>query len=162
MLFRSTTQSETNGFDFSTLFGDIDDKTAAVITDDPFEKPLSIYQKDKQFYSELFDQLKSSNQITSNEVSVSDDYVEITNTKDLNQVLFDLPYESKPSVGGLFKLSLDKDLVQKSIEDARKKKGEWAEFQVLYELHPVVKYFMTKLEASVHKDAALEIGRAHV
>jgi len=73
----------------------------------------------------------------------------------LNQVLFDLPIESKPSIGGLFKLSLDKDLVQKSIEDARKKKGEWAEFQVLYELHPVVKYFMTKLEASVHKDSAL-------
>ncbi len=153
--FLDIVENDTNDFDFSTLFGDIDDKTAAVITDDPFEKPLSIYQKDAQFYSELFDQLKSSNQIGSNEVSVSDGYVEISNTKDLNQVLFDLPYESKPTVGGLFKLSLDKDLVQKSIEAARKKKGEWAEFQVLYELHPVVKYFMTKLEASVHKDSAL-------
>ena len=46
-------------------------------------------------------------------------------------------------------------MVQKAIEDARKKKGEWAEFQVLYELHPVVRYFMTKLEASVNKDSAL-------
>jgi hypothetical protein len=45
--------------------------------------------------------------------------------------------------------------VQKSIEDARKKKGAWAEFQVLYDLHPVVRYYMTKLEASVDKDVAL-------
>ena len=73
----------------------------------------------------------------------------------MNQILFDLPYESKPEIGGLYKLSLDKDLVQKSIEDARKTKGEWAEFQVLYELHPVVRYYMTKLEASVNKDVAL-------
>ena len=153
--FLDKTQNNNNGFDFSTLFGDTDDKTAAVITDNPFEKPLSIYQKDTQFYSELFDQLKSSNQIRSDEVSVSDGYIEISNTKDLNQVLFDLPLESKPLIGGLFKLSLDKELVQKSIEEARKKKGTWAEFQVLYELHPVVKYFMTKLEASVHKDSAL-------
>jgi len=144
-----------NGFDFSTLFTNEDDKTAAVITDNPFEKPLSIYQKDSQFYIELFDQLKSSNQVENNEVTVSDGYVEILNNKDLNHVLFDLPYESKPPIGGLYKLSLDKVLVQKSIEEARKKTGEWAEFQVLYELHPVVKYFMTKLEASVHKDSAL-------
>ena len=66
-----------------------------------------------------------------------------------------MPPESKPKVGQLYKLTLDKDLVQKSIEEARKKKGEWAEFQVLYELHPVIKYFMTKLEASVDKEVAL-------
>jgi hypothetical protein len=69
--------------------------------------------------------------------------------------LFDLPPESKPKVNQLFKLSIDKDLVQRAIEDARKKKGEWAEFQILNELHPVVKYYMTKLEASVDKDVAL-------
>ena len=86
---------------------------------------------------------------------MSEDYIEIVNTKDLNQILFDLPPESKPAIGSLYKLSLDKDLVQKSIEDARKKKGAWAEFQVLYDLHPVVRYYMTKLEASVDKDVAL-------
>jgi hypothetical protein len=48
-----------------------------------------------------------------------------------------------------------KDLVQTAIDNARKKKGEWAEFQILYELHPVVRYYMTKLEASVNKDVAL-------
>ena len=52
-------------------------------------------------------------------------------------------------------MNIDKDLVQKAIEEARKKKGEWAEFQILNELHPVVRYYMTKLEASVDKDVAL-------
>ena len=50
---------------------------------------------------------------------------------------------------------MDNDLVQSSIEKARKKKGEWAEFQVMYELHPLIRFFMTKLEASVDKEVAL-------
>jgi hypothetical protein len=45
--------------------------------------------------------------------------------------------------------------VQNAIAEARKKKGEWAKFQMLYDLHPVIKYLMTKLEASVDKDVAL-------
>jgi SNF2 family DNA or RNA helicase len=143
------------GFDFSTLFSDGDDRTEVTITDSPNEKPLSIYNNDKQFFRELFEQLSSGNQVQHNEVLITDGYVEILNNKELNQILYDLPLESKPPIGGLFKLTLDKDLVQQSIEKARKRKGEWAEFQILYDLHPVVKYYMTKLEASVNKDVAL-------
>lgn len=149
---------ETNpvaGFDFSTLFTGEDDSTAAVITDNPFATPTSVYFNDAGFYTDLFEQLSSSSQIANNEVTITDGYAEILNHKDLNQILFDLPPECKPKQGQLFKLSLDKDLVQRSIEDARKMKGEWAGFQVLYELHPVIKYYMTKLEASVDKDVAL-------
>jgi SNF2 family DNA or RNA helicase len=153
--FLDDTSKEESDFDFSTLFGHEDDKTEAVITDTPFEKPVSIFVNDKRFYQDLFEQLGSSRQLKHNEVTVNDDYVEILNHKELDQILFDLPSDSKPAIGGLYKLSLDKDLVQRAIENARKKKGEWAEFQVLYELHPVVKYYMTKLEASVSKDVAL-------
>jgi len=142
-------------FDFSTLFTEEDDRTEVTVTDSPFEKPISIYDSDKQFYKELFEQLSSGNQLQHNEVMVGDGYIEITNHKDLNHILFDLPLESKPPIGGQFKLTLDKDLVQKSIDNARKRKGEWAEFQILYDLHPVVRYYMTKLEASVNKDVAL-------
>jgi SNF2 family DNA or RNA helicase len=153
--FLEIEKNSMENFDFNTLFSKDDDKTEAVITDNPFQKPISIYNNDSQFYKELFEQLSTSNQLKNNEVTVTDGYVEIVNHEDLNQILFDLPRESKPDIGGLYKLSLDKDLVQKAIEDSRKKKGEWAEFQVLYELHPVVKYYMTKLEASVDKDVAL-------
>lgn len=144
-----------NGFDFSTLFDHTDDKTEAVLTRNPIETSLSIFHQDNLFYKELFDQLKSNGQIGQNEVVISEGYVEILNTRELNQILFDLPPEAKPPVGELFRLTLNKDLVQHSIEEARKRKGEWAKFQMLYELHPVVRYFMTKLEAGVHKDSAL-------
>ncbi len=147
--------NESDEFDFSTLFSDGDDRTDVTITESPFEKPLSIYNSDNQFYSELFEQLSSSNQLQPKEVMVSDGYIEIMNNKDLDQILFNLPAESKPPIGGQFKLTLDKDLVQRSIDDARKKKGKWAEFQILYDLHPVIKFYMTKLEASVDKDVAL-------
>ena len=143
------------GFDFNTLFANQDDSTAVTITSNPYETNLTIYPSEAKFYSDLFEQLSSANQIKTEDVTVKDGYLEILNTRDLNQILFDLPPESKPKVNQLFKLSLDKDLVQQAIEDARKKKGEWAEFQILNELHPVVKYYMTKLEASVDKDVAL-------
>jgi SNF2 family DNA or RNA helicase len=143
-------------FDFTTLSELPVDSTASIITENPFETNLTIYPNEARFYSELFEQLIASKQISSEDISaINDGYLEILNTKELNQILYDLPPESKPKLGQLYKLTLDKDLVQKSIEEARKKKGEWAEFQVLYELHPVVRYFMTKLEASVDKDVAL-------
>jgi len=153
--FLEPESGKVDDFDFNILFAGQDDKTEVVITNTPYEKPVSIYHDDAQFYSELFEQLLASNQISNNEVASSDGYVEIVNSEELNQILFDLPSESKPNIKSLYKLTLDKDLVQKSIEKARKKKGEWAEFQVLYELHPVVRYYMTKLEASVNKDVAL-------
>jgi hypothetical protein len=86
---------------------------------------------------------------------VDDTYLEIKNTPELHRVLFDLPKTAKPALNDIYRLSLDKDRVQKSIEEARKKKGEWSKFQMLYDLHPVMKYLMTKLEASVDKDVAL-------
>lgn len=153
--FLEKLDEKTAGFDFSTLFANESDATDVLITDNPYETNLTIYPNEAKFYSDLFEQLNSSDQINHDDVKVYDGYLEILNNKDLNQILFDLPPESKPRVGQLYKLSLDKDLVQKSIEDARKKKGEWAEFQILYELHPVIKYYMTKLEASVDKDVAL-------
>lgn len=154
--FLETDPSGISGFDFSTLFNDQDDSTPATITDNPYESNLSIYGNDAAFYSDLFEQLLASGQMRRDDIPASESgYVEILNSRELNQVLFDLPPESKPKVNQLFKLTLDKDLVQRSIEDARKRKGDWAEFQILSELHPVVRFFMTKLEASVDKEVAL-------
>ncbi len=145
-------EEETN-FDFSSLFED--DTTDAVITSDPYETPVTIYPDDGVYYQKLFRQLESSGMISHKDYSFPDEtYLELTNTEELNEILYDMPAEAKPKKGELFKLTLDKDLVQQSIENARKKKGDWAEFQMLYDLHPAIKYYMTKLEASVEKGVA--------
>jgi len=143
-------------FDYSSLFDD-SEKTSAVITDSPYEEPVTVFPNDFDYYKQLFGQLESSKLISNGEYEFNDldEYLELTNTKELNKILYDMPPESKPKVGELFKLTLNKDLVQEAIENARKKKGDWAEFQILYDLHPAIKYFMTKLEASVPKDQGL-------
>lgn len=143
-------------FDYSSLFDD-SENTSAVITDNPYEEAVTVFPNDYDYYKQLFGQLESSKLIKNGEYEFNDmdAYLELANTKELNNILYDMPPESKPKVGELFKLTLNKDLVQDAIENARKKKGDWAEFQILYDLHPAVKYFMTKLEASVPKDQAL-------
>jgi SNF2 family DNA or RNA helicase len=139
-------------FDFAGLFGADSDSTAAIVTKTPYENPITLYPSEQKFYSDLFEQLSSSGQIQHNDVEIKDGYLEVLNTQELNRILFDLPPESKPKAGQLFRLTLDKALVQQSIEDARKRTGDWAKFQVLNELHPVIRYYLTKLEASMHKD----------
>ena len=143
---------------YLNLFGG-DDSTDPIIVDNPIVEPISIYEKESNFYDELFHQLESKGLISKNdyEFNKEDSYLEIINTKELKEVLYDLPPESKPDVGELFKLTTDKELVQESIEKARKKKGDWAEFQILYENHPLIKYYITKLEASVPKNEALSV-----
>ncbi|MBC8552406.1 MAG: DEAD/DEAH box helicase [Candidatus Brocadiales bacterium] len=142
------------GFDYSQLFED--DSTEAIITDQPFEKVDSIYRDDSSYYRELFSQLESVNMIKPSDFEFTDEsYLELANNNELDDILYAMPPEAKPKEGNIYKLTLDKELVQKAIEEARKKKGDWAEFQMLYDLHPAIQYYMTKLEASVEKDVAL-------
>lgn len=143
-------------FDYRSLFDD-KENTSAIITDNPYKEAVTVFSNDYDYYKQLFGQLESSKLIGNGDYEFNDKdaYLELTNTKELNSILYDLPPKSKPKVGELFKLTLNKDLVQKAIDDARKEKEDWAEFQILYDLHPAIKYFMTKLEASVPKDQAL-------
>jgi len=130
--------------------------TETKVIDEPVDTGFSLYAGETAFYRDLFDQLRSDELVGGGEVEFVDDtYLEIKNTKELNRVLYDLPREARPSLNDVYRLSLDKDTVQNAIAEARKKKGDWAKFQMLYELHPVVRYFLTKLEASVDKDVAL-------
>jgi ERCC4-related helicase len=150
------TQEDDEEFDFSSLFGEETEVTTPIVVENLYENTPSIYKNDFQFYQELTEQLKSSKLLEPDDVRTeSGGYLAIKNTSDMNNVLYDLPPQAKPKIGESFKLSLDKTLVQTAIDNARKKKGAWAEFQILYELHPVVRYLMTKLEASVDKDVAL-------
>ena len=138
---------------FDALF---DDATPKLKIENPIAAHVSLFQNDKSYYQALIEQLKTDQYLKNDEAQFEGDILEVKQTKELNRILYDLPAEAKPDkLGDVYQLSLDKDDVQKSISDARKKKGEWAKFQILYELHPVIRYLMTQLEASVDKDVAL-------
>lgn len=141
--------------DEDALFGGISDVTAPIFKDDPVEAVFSLYENDSEYYRNLIDQLKAESLLDGGDAEfVDSSYVEIKNNKELHRVLYDLPKEAKPKLNDIYRLSLDNSTVQNAIEEARKKQGEWAKFQMLYDLHPVIKYFMTKLEASIDKDVA--------
>lgn len=149
-------EAEEGAFNFNSLFQDAEETTAVEITDEPMDSTVSFYKKDFQFYEDLVYFLKSKNILSHQQAEIAvDESIEITNDKELNKILYDLPPESKPKIGEVFRLTTDKYLVQKSIDEARKKKGEWAKYQILYDLHPIAKFMMTKLEANVDKGVAL-------
>jgi SNF2 family DNA or RNA helicase len=143
-------------FDLDALFAGEGDITDSFVEEEPVEEMVTLYERDGEFYLNLIEQLKSAQLLAPDDASFVDPtYLEIKNTKELNSILYDLPPEAKVKVNDIYRLSTDKSTVQNAIEEARKKKGEWAKFQVLYDLHPVMRYFMTKLEANVDKDVAL-------
>jgi len=138
---------------FDALF---DDRTPNREVAHPIADTISLFESDKAYYTALIEQLKADKYLKQDEANFEEDLLEVKNTKALDRIMYDLPKEAKPDkIGDVYQLSLNKEDVQKAIADARKKKGEWARFQTLYELHPIIKYLMTQLEASVDKDVAL-------
>lgn len=143
-------------FNYLSLFDEEDDKTISVIDDNPIEPIESFYKSDFDFYKTLIQFLTNNNGLKSSDVVFgTDGLIEFLNTDDLDQVLYALPPESKPRRNGLYKLTIDRNKVEEAIAKSRKKKGEWAEFQVMYDLHPIIQFMMTKLEALIDKDKAM-------
>lgn len=133
-----------------------DDATPKIEITKPIEERISLFENEKNYYETLIEQLKSDRYLGLEDANFEGNLLEVKNTKEINRILYDIPAEAKPDkVGNVYQLSLNKDDVQKAIEEARKKKGDWAKFHILYELHPVIRYLMTQLEASVDKDVAL-------
>ena len=152
MLDGAPTSEESDDW-FDALF---DESTPRLAIEDPFVEEVSLFENDKSYYTALLEQLKSDNSLKTDDACFEGDLLEVKNTPELDRILYDLPKEAKPGgIGDVYQLSLNREDVQKAISDARKRKGEWARFQMLYELHPVVRYLMTQLEASVDKDVAL-------
>lgn len=151
-------KTKTEEFDYTSLFGDTDDKTESVIDRKPVEHYESFFPTDLEYYTSLIKYLISIGAIKQTDVVFgADGLIEFINTEEIDSVLYDMPPEAKPKKNGLFKLSIDKEKVEEAIVKARRKKGEWAEFQMLYDLHPIVRFMMTKLEASIDKDKALVV-----
>lgn len=148
---------------FAALFGGkILDSTPAVEEENSIDESSSLYASDDEFYADMFSYLQSSKRIPSGTVNVEDNgkYVEIKNTESLDKTFFFLPNEAKPEINGYYKLLTDMNKVQKSISDTRQhkedmEKRKWAQFQVLYDLHPIVSYFIGMLTTCNDKDVAL-------
>lgn len=126
-----------------------------------FEPKMSIYESDMGFFSDLVTELKcigNGLQMHDAEVKNGDvPYIEITKTKELDEVLFDIPDEAKP-IDNIFRLTDDKTILKQYIDESRKSNNhKWSQFQPLYELHPIIQYWLTKLTASVSKNQAMVI-----
>ena len=128
---------------------------------DMFEPKMSLYPTDMAFYTDLVTELKCiSGGLCRQDAEVKNGqvpYLEITNTNELDEVLFDIPEEAKPA-DHLFRLTDDKSVLKQYIDDSRKSNDhQWSQFQPLYELHPVIQYWLTKLTASVPKNQSMVI-----
>ena len=152
-------EAEDKTVNFDLLFGGEDDSTPAieVPTVDPVDSTLTLYASDAEYFAELIAQLKTDGQLRTDEARFEDDdLLEVAQTDDLRRVLYDLPPESWPKEKNhRFQLSFDPATVAQAIEAARKRKGEWARVHMMYDLHPIARYYMTKLEASLDKAVAL-------
>ncbi|WP_044211519.1 helicase-related protein [Flammeovirga sp. OC4] len=124
---------------------------------------IEFYESDDEYYQQLIAYLIHKELLSEEEISIgSDNLISIRNTEALQDILYDLPKEAKPSIGESYKLTTDKEAIQRGIEEARKKKGEWPKWQVLYDLHPLVKVLMNRLVGSIDKDSALAIKTTKV
>ncbi len=142
-------------FDPFALFEE-PETTDAILGNHPIAEMASFFEDDFSFYAELVRYLDAKNALQPDQVRIQDNgFLEIANTAELNHILYDLPPEARPANGENYQLSVDPQIVQKAIVKARKRQGEWAQYQVLYDLHPLVRYLMTKLEADIDKGIAL-------
>lgn len=153
--FLERLQRENEAFDLAALaFG----SSTPAIEDLPEERikaPLSLYADDAAYYHDLFQHLISNGQLTRQQVPVTEPgYAECWYAGELTEILYDLPEEALPPVNGFFKLTTDKQLVQRAIAEARKESNTWAEFQMMYDLHPIMRYLLTKMDASIDKGVA--------
>ena len=124
------------------------------------EPQLSLYKDDMQFYRDLFAELEYKGSTLRDEIKVVEaeiPYIEITYTKELKDVLSDLPKEARPK-DGVFMLCNNKQVVMDAIAESRRTQdSSWSRCQLLYDLHPIIQYMLTKLSATVPKEQAFVI-----
>lgn len=124
------------------------------------EPQLSLYSDDMQFYRDLFAELEAKQSIRHGEVNIEEaekPYIEIGATDELHEVLYDIPREAWPK-DNTFRLCNNKQVVMDSIQESRRgDRGRWAEFQPLYDIHPIISYMLTKLSATVGKEQAFVV-----
>ena len=126
-----------------------------------FEPKMTLYPNDMAFYQDLVTELKCiSGGLSQHDAEVKNGevpYIEIANTNELDEVLYDIPEEAKPK-DNVFRLANDKITLKHYIDDSRKSNDHcWSQFQPLYDLHPIIQYWLTKLTASIPKNQAMVV-----
>lgn len=155
-LIETENDEETDWLDvFSTE--ESPNKTNEVNFDDGF---ASFYPGEFSYYHNLLDEIAQKDDYWKGRFSIDkeDEIIEISQDEELSSsgVLFDIPENAFPKEKkDTFKLTTNKDIVEKAIELARKKKDAWPKFQLLYDLHPLARWMQHKLLAKVDKGKAL-------
>jgi len=151
-------------FDFSVLFDGEDEVTPTVSDATVLEERISLFDSDFDYYLSLTRYLQAHHLIDPNELEFipEDRHIRFLNSRQLSEHLYHLPHEARPKPGYFYELTSDKNLVQQSIEEARKTQREWPRFQMLYDLHPIAAYWMSKLEAHVDKNVATVVQFPHL
>ena len=130
------------------------EKTPFETGTNPIQKQVSFFDKEINFYDNLINQLIADKAIKTEDFQLENNVLYVAATKEINQLLYQLPPEARQAKGGRYQLTLDKEMVNKSIEAARKKSGEWAKYQVLYDLNPIAQILMSKLQGTIPKGTA--------
>jgi ERCC4-related helicase len=124
-----------------------------------FEPPhASFYPGEFAYYAALIDELKSVDDHLADKIIIdnTDQVFEFVQNAELGPdgVLYDIPVEAFPGKKNTFKLTCDKTIVESAITRARKRKGDWPEHQLLYDLHPIARWLQFKILARIDKGNA--------
>ena len=131
------------------------------LNEEVFEHRFSLYQDDISYYEDLFAELESKGAIKPGDVVMHNEggvpYVEVKNSEDLRDVLYDIPREAFP-VDDIFRLTSDKERLKSSIVESRKStQSTWSKYLPLYDINPIINYLLTKFNASIPKLQAMVV-----
>lgn len=155
--FLNELTSESDAEDpFAAMLAELEAGTPATERAEDFlDRDVSFYPNDFAYYKELLEFLQQEQAVNAAEIVIREDLIEVKTSDEMRYLLEGMPREAKPKKDELFQLSTDRQVVMKAIAKAREKKNTWARFQLLYDLHPLAKFWMTKLEARIEKGQAL-------
>ena len=134
--------------------GEQAEEAATVTVTDLLDQDVSFYANDFAYYRELLEYLEHTNALPEGQIKIREDQIDVSASPVLKPLLRDLPPEAKPKKGEIFRLTTDREIVMKAIATARGDSSSWAKTQLLYDLHPLARYWMSKLETSIEKGHA--------